>query len=42
VDPHEFVFISNNVDWGATLPLISVDVVEKSLADDGMEDVGVG
>jgi hypothetical protein len=39
MDPHKFVFIPNNVDWGTTLPLISVDVVEKSFADDGMQNV---
>jgi hypothetical protein len=41
MNSHKLAFIPNNVDWGTTLPLISVDVVEKSFADYGMEDIGV-
>jgi hypothetical protein len=40
--PHKLAFIPNNVDWGTTLPFISVDVVEKSFAGDRIEDFGVG
>jgi hypothetical protein len=42
MDTHKLAFVPNNVDRGTTLPLISVDVIEKSFAQDGIENVGVG